>query len=116
MDAPAVPGLYVAGWLKRGPSGIIGSNIGDAREAAAAVLADANAGAGRLAGDAGGADALLKVIYAKEGAAGAGSGAQVVDWGGYHRMEEAEVAEGEGRSKPREKLVSVTSMLAVAQG
>ena len=111
MDAPAVPGLYVAGWLKRGPSGIIGSNIGDAREAAAAVLADANAGAGRLAGDAGGADALLEVIYAKEGA-----GAQVVDWSGYHRMEETEVAEGEGRSKPREKLVSVASMLAVAQG
>ena len=100
----------MAGWLKRGPSGIIGSNIGDAREAAAAVLADAGDRGG--AGGVGGAGALLELIRSKEGAAGA----QVVDWGGYHSMEEVEVAEGEGRSKPREKLVSVASMLAAAKG
>ena len=28
------PGLYVSGWLKRGPQGIIASNIGDAQETA----------------------------------------------------------------------------------
>jgi hypothetical protein len=35
-----VKGLYVTGWLKRGPTGIIGSNINDARETAAAVIED----------------------------------------------------------------------------
>jgi adrenodoxin-NADP+ reductase len=37
-------GLYVAGWLKRGPSGIIGSNIGDAKETVQSVCEDAAAG------------------------------------------------------------------------
>lgn len=36
----AVKGMYCTGWCKRGPSGIIGTNIPDAREAAAAVLQD----------------------------------------------------------------------------
>jgi len=35
------PGLYVAGWLKRGPRGIIGTNIADAKETVKAVLEDA---------------------------------------------------------------------------
>ncbi len=39
-----VPGLYVSGWLKRGPSGIIGTNIADARETAKAVVQDVQAG------------------------------------------------------------------------
>ena len=38
------PGLYCAGWLKRGPSGIIGTNIIDARETVAAIFEDAMTG------------------------------------------------------------------------
>lgn len=38
-DAP-VPGAYVTGWLKRGPTGVIGTNKSDGNETAAAVLAD----------------------------------------------------------------------------
>ncbi len=38
-----VPGLYVAGWLKRGPTGIIGSNIGDAQETVDSICTDATA-------------------------------------------------------------------------
>ena len=38
--AIAVGGLYCSGWLKRGPSGIIGSNIADARETVGALLHD----------------------------------------------------------------------------
>jgi NADPH-dependent glutamate synthase beta subunit-like oxidoreductase len=36
-------GLYVCGWLKRGPQGIIGSNLMDAQETASAVADDAAA-------------------------------------------------------------------------
>eukprot|EP00466_Bigelowiella_natans_P007025 jgi/Bigna1/70052/fgenesh1_pg.10_\ len=39
-----IPGLYVAGWLKRGPSGIIGTNIPDAKETVAAIREDLDAG------------------------------------------------------------------------
>jgi ferredoxin--NADP+ reductase len=35
-----MPGLYVAGWLKRGPSGIIGTNISDAQQTATALILD----------------------------------------------------------------------------
>ncbi len=35
-----LPNVYVVGWAKRGPTGIIGSNIPDAQETAACVLED----------------------------------------------------------------------------
>jgi len=37
-------GLYVAGWIKRGPSGVIGTNKPDAAETADAMVADFEAG------------------------------------------------------------------------
>jgi ferredoxin--NADP+ reductase len=51
------PGLYAAGWIKRGPSGIIGTNKKDAAETVASLLADADSGSLPM-GD-GSIDALL---------------------------------------------------------
>lgn len=39
-DGAILPGLYVTGWIKRGPSGIIGSNIADAQETISSLIAD----------------------------------------------------------------------------
>src|SRR5690606_9903036 len=39
-----LPGTYVAGWIKRGPSGVIGTNKADAMESVAALLEDHDAG------------------------------------------------------------------------
>ncbi len=39
-DGETVPGAYVTGWIKRGPTGVIGTNKSDAAETVAAVLAD----------------------------------------------------------------------------
>ena len=39
-DGEPVPGAYVTGWIKRGPTGVIGTNKGDGIETAKAVLAD----------------------------------------------------------------------------
>ena len=39
-----VPGLYVAGWIKRGPTGVIGTNKKDATETVELLLADARGG------------------------------------------------------------------------
>ena len=44
VDGREVPGLYVVGWIKRGPRGFIGSNKTCARETVNALLADANEG------------------------------------------------------------------------
>jgi ferredoxin--NADP+ reductase len=43
-DGQPVPGLYVSGWMRRGPSGVIGTNKKDASEVAEAILADSRAG------------------------------------------------------------------------
>ena len=40
----AVPGLYTAGWAKRGPTGVVATNIPCARETVASILEDADAG------------------------------------------------------------------------
>ncbi len=40
-DGVVSPGEYVAGWIKRGPTGVVGTNKHDARETVAALLADA---------------------------------------------------------------------------
>jgi ferredoxin/flavodoxin---NADP+ reductase len=44
-DGAVSPGEYVAGWIKRGPTGVVGTNKHDARETVAALLADAASGA-----------------------------------------------------------------------
>ena len=40
-----VPGHYVVGWIKRGPSGVIGTNKKDAADTVARILEDRDAGA-----------------------------------------------------------------------
>lgn len=114
-DAPpkTLPGLYVAGWLKRGPSGIIGTNIPDARETVDAILEDRGTGAlGAVSGEAGesGLPALAKAIV--EG--GLKTRGELVSWGGYTAIDATEVAAGAAVGKPREKLTAIEAMLAAA--
>jgi ferredoxin--NADP+ reductase len=44
-DGRVSPGEYVAGWIKRGPTGVVGTNKHDARETVASLLADVTSGA-----------------------------------------------------------------------
>lgn len=43
--AEVIKGLYVTGWCKRGPTGIIGTNIGDAKESVGSIVSDIQSGA-----------------------------------------------------------------------
>jgi hypothetical protein len=105
-DAVA-PGLYAAGWLKRGPTGIIGTNVGCARETVTSVLSDWKRGAlppptMALADDKDEDDAAAEVVATAQAAAvavssgsggGGGSGGVggvVVDTAAWHRIEAAE--------------------------
>jgi ferredoxin--NADP+ reductase len=45
-DGKPLPGEYVAGWLKRGPTGVIGTNKSDAAETVRSLLADLAGGPG----------------------------------------------------------------------
>ncbi len=101
-DGVVDDGLYVVGWAKRGPSGVIPTNRADSLEVAKRVLDDLE-GIGETAGKPGPAtlDAHL-----------AAAGVRVTDFEDWRKIDAAETARAaEGR--PREKLTSVEAMLAV---
>lgn len=98
-DAAASGREYVAGWIKRGPSGVIGTNKPCAIESAEAMLADAaNSGTPPATGD---IDALL-----------AQRGVRVVTFEDWKRLDAAEIADGAAVGRPRVKLATRAAMLA----
>jgi ferredoxin/flavodoxin---NADP+ reductase len=92
-----VPGLYVAGWLKRGPNGIIGTNKPDGAETAAAVLADL---AGRPVPA---RPDIIEVLSRRD--------QRLVDWAGWLRLEEHEGTLGTADGRGRVKVDDRESML-----
>ena len=99
-DGAAIPGLYCAGWIKRGPTGVIGTNKKDATETVELLLEDARAG--RLPERSGeNIDNLL-----------ADRGVQVVTYAGWESIDAAEKARGEPQGRPRVKLARGTSCWA----
>ena len=102
-----LPGVYCAGWIKRGPNGIIGTNKKDAAETIDALLADARAG--RLPAVAEPAPEAIDRLLAERGA-------EVVDYDGWRRIDAAERARGEREGRPRAKLSSWEALLAAAAG
>ena len=97
------PGLYAAGWIKRGPSGVIGTNKKDATETVGLLLEDARAGKLPPRGD-GTLEELL-----------AGRGAEPVLYAGWEAIDLAERTAGEPRGRPRVKLCSWEELLAAAR-
>ncbi|MCC6224283.1 MAG: FAD-dependent oxidoreductase [Thermoleophilia bacterium] len=105
LDGAGEPlaGVYCAGWIKRGPSGVIGTNKKCATETVELLLEDARAGTLGRRGDAGHVDALL-----------AGRGIRVVGYEGWQAIDRAERALGEKRGRPRVKLVTWEELLQTA--
>jgi ferredoxin/flavodoxin---NADP+ reductase len=91
---------YVAGWIKRGPSGVIGTNKKDAAETVELLLADARAG--RLAGASN--SLLLGDLLEKKGV-------HFVEYAGWQAIDAAERAAGEPLGRPRVKLTEWTKLL-----
>jgi ferredoxin--NADP+ reductase len=102
-----VPGLYAVGWIKRGPTGVIGTNKKDAQETVATLLADLEAGeipAAPLAAEPGSIEALLGERAPEH-----------VTYEGWEAIDAAEVAAGEPKGRPRVKFCSVEEMVEVAK-
>ena len=97
------PGVYCAGWIKRGPSGVIGTNKKDATETVHLVLEDARAG--RLPARAGGT--LEELLEAR--------GVEAVLYAGWESIDAAERAAGEPHGRPRVKLATWDELLAAAR-
>ena len=95
-DGHVKENLYVVGWAKRGPSGVIGTNKSDA--AAVMELLVSNLKSPKGAGDV--SDLLTHQIVVSQG-----------DW---QKINEAEVAAGETKGKPRVKSVEREVLLKQA--
>ena len=101
-DGHALPGLYAAGWIKRGPTGLVGTNKGDAKETVLSLLADAR---------------LLHATHApchperiverlRE------LGVRALSFADWQRLDLLELEAGKAKGKVREKLVSIEAMLS----
>jgi ferredoxin--NADP+ reductase len=98
-----VPGLYVSGWIKRGPSGVIGTNKPDAVETAASMLEDLAAGTTLQPAEPG-ADAAERMVRKRQ--------PKVVSFDDWHRLEAIENERGKAAGRPRVKICSTEEMLA----
>ncbi|MBW0115607.1 FAD-dependent oxidoreductase [Pseudonocardia abyssalis] len=104
-DGVAVPGAYVTGWIKRGPTGVIGTNKGDAQETVAALLADLPT----LPPPARPEPEALREAFAAHGI-------RPVDWTSWLRLDAEEVRRGGLRGAERVKVAELAEMLDAAHG
>ena len=102
-DGEPVPGWYVAGWIKRGPTGVIGTNKACAVETVATLLGDTLPEIAPADAEPAAVDALL-----------AGRGVRVVDADGWRRIDAAETVAGAPAGRPRVKLVTREALLDCA--
>jgi ferredoxin--NADP+ reductase len=105
-EGAPVPGTYVNGWIKRGPSGLIGASRKDARETVASLVADATAGALPQAPHPE-PEAVLAHLAAR--------GTDVVDLTAWGRIDAHEVLRGAPHGRSRVKVVDREEMLAAAR-
>lgn len=98
-----VPGLYTAGWIKRGPSGVIGTNKQDAVETATLLLEDIQAGR------------IWEPTHTQPEAISAllrERGVRVVTYADWQCLDELERSKAEGTAHPRVKFTDIAEMLA----
>jgi len=95
------PGLYTAGWIKRGPSGIIGTNKPCSYETVEALLADKEQLNCALASS----QAVMDLLKLRQ--------VRVVSYADWKQIDAFEIQQGEAKQKTREKLTSVQAMLSV---
>ncbi|HEU5490839.1 MAG TPA: FAD-dependent oxidoreductase [Gaiellaceae bacterium] len=98
-----MPGLYCAGWIKRGPTGVIGTNKKDATETVERLLEDARES--RLPAREGGT--IDEVLADRD--------AEVVMYAGWEAIDALERSRGEPHGRPRVKLCSWDELLAAAR-
>ncbi|GAA0266565.1 FAD-dependent oxidoreductase [Cryptosporangium japonicum] len=103
LDGEPVPGLYVTGWIKRGPVGLIGHTKGDAGETVQSLLADALPPAAERD-----RDAVLAHLDARA--------VEYTTWAGWQRLDRHEIALGAPHQRKRIKVVPREEMIALSRG
>lgn len=107
-DQAVLIGLYVCGWLKRGPTGIIATNLYCAEETVASITEDLQSGelatASTLAKP--GREGLLQLLD--------GRSVKVVPFSAWEKIDSEEKRRGSLKNKPREKVSSWEELLNFA--
>lgn len=98
-------GTYVAGWLKRGPSGVIGTNRQCSQQTIAALLEDAVAG--RLSEPASRSESLDALLAQRQ--------PRRVDYRAWKRIDRAEIARGAEHGRPRINFNRLDALLEAAR-
>ncbi|QNG20345.1 FAD-dependent oxidoreductase [Rhodococcus triatomae] len=98
-----LPGVYVAGWIKRGPTGVIGTNRYCSAETVSMLVDDYVAG--RLH-DPAERDAFETLLAERA--------PEAIDYRGWQSIDRVERDEGKATGRPRRKLVRIEDMLAAA--
>lgn len=101
----SVTGVYVTGWIKRGPRGVIGTNRFCAEETVAQLWEDYDAG--HLTRDVGDRDTLKSLMQER--------GVSAIDWTGWRAIDSAEKLRGSSEARPRVKFVAVEELLAASR-
>lgn len=133
--------LYCAGWVKRGPTGVIASTMTDAFQTAEAIIDDLKTGKIHLSSTSNSqsdseqkktgwlvVQSETKIEPQTENKTHAESATRApnqrsktspmthIDWKGWRRIDEMEKSRGKENGKPREKIVNINEMLQVARG
>ena len=102
-DKNPLTGMYVAGWIKRGPTGVIGTNKTDAQETVNHMAEDARAGA--VFEPTKSAEDVVSLLSARK--------PDVITYSDWNKIDEHELSNGAASDRPRVKLTNIEDMLAV---
>jgi ferredoxin--NADP+ reductase len=102
-DGSVATGEYVVGWIKRGPTGVIGTNKGDAKETVELLLEDLDALPPAPHRD---PDAIIAMLTQR--------GVGVVTWAGWEAIDATELALGAAVGRNRIKIADRQALLAAA--
>jgi ferredoxin--NADP+ reductase len=101
VDGRIGPGIYATGWIKRGPSGVIGSNKACAIQTVSALLADFDAAAPDTSST---ANALARTDLIARLGAHPEPHRRLVTWEGWSDIDAAEIALGAACGRARTKI------------
>ncbi len=102
-DGEPVTGLYTAGWIKRGPSGVIGTNKTCAQETVNCMVEDMKAGK-LLEPSAPDTAAAAEMVAERQ--------RDIISYTDWGKLDSAELANGEAEGRPRVKFTKLADMLA----
>lgn len=102
-NGTVVPGIYVAGWIKRGPSGIIGTNRADSVATVKSLIDDLEST--HYSNPKPNNEAAVELLNR--------NGVNFVSFSDWKKIDGSEIARGEPKGKPREKYTYVKEMLEI---